>query len=215
MLRSDTTALFERLREANILLQEVLSGAHENMSALENTLVTRVSEFVSTMNEVAERSGVASNQVDQHISVVPHRHQQGADRPVAARRPVRPARPLARRGGRPDREEQPPHRRDLRRAARRDRDRGRPRSTARPTTSSSASSASPACSTSRWKAPRAGPATSPAHRGIERRKACRSMEQERAAHQRDDAQHLRPAQPARPRRCSPQPRSASPTCCRA
>jgi hypothetical protein len=68
MLRADTTALFERLREANILLQEVLSGSHENMSALENTLVTRVSEFVSTMNEVAERSGVASSQVDQHIS---------------------------------------------------------------------------------------------------------------------------------------------------
>ena len=67
MLRSDTTTLFERLREANILLQEVLSGAHQNMSALENTLVTRVSEFVATMNEVAERSGVASNQVDQHI----------------------------------------------------------------------------------------------------------------------------------------------------
>ena len=68
MLRSDTTTLFERLREANILLQEVLSGAHENMSAIENTLVTRVSEFVATMNEVAERSGVASSQVDQHIS---------------------------------------------------------------------------------------------------------------------------------------------------
>ena len=68
MLRSDTTTLFERLREANILLQEVLSGAHENMSAIENTLVTRVSEFVSTMNEVSERSGVASSQVDQHIS---------------------------------------------------------------------------------------------------------------------------------------------------
>ena len=46
MLRADTTTLFERLREANILLQEVLSGAHENMSAIENTLVTRVSEFV-------------------------------------------------------------------------------------------------------------------------------------------------------------------------
>ena len=43
MLRSDTTALFERLREANILLQEVLSGAHENMSSLERTMVTRVS----------------------------------------------------------------------------------------------------------------------------------------------------------------------------
>ena len=47
MLRSDTTALFERLREANIMLQEVLSGAHENMGALENTLMLRVSEFVS------------------------------------------------------------------------------------------------------------------------------------------------------------------------
>ena len=42
MLRADTTALFERLREANIMLQEVLSGAHENMGALENTLMLRV-----------------------------------------------------------------------------------------------------------------------------------------------------------------------------
>ena len=68
MLRADTTTLFERLREANILLQEVLTGAHDNMSAIESTLVTRVSEFVSTMNEVSERSGVTSAQVDQHIS---------------------------------------------------------------------------------------------------------------------------------------------------
>jgi hypothetical protein len=67
MLRSDTTTLFERLREANILLQEVLSGAHENMSSLENTMVSRVSEFVSTMNELTERSGVAGNQVEEHI----------------------------------------------------------------------------------------------------------------------------------------------------
>jgi len=42
MLRSDTTALFERLREANILLQEVLSGAHDNLGEIEGTLVTRV-----------------------------------------------------------------------------------------------------------------------------------------------------------------------------
>ena len=68
MLRSDTTTLFERLREGNILLQEVLTGAHENMSAIEDTLVTRVAEFVATMNEVSERSGVTSAQVDQHIS---------------------------------------------------------------------------------------------------------------------------------------------------
>ena len=68
MLRSDTTALFERLREANILLQEVLSGAHENMSEIEQTLVTRVSDFVSAMNEVASKTGVANNQVEQHIA---------------------------------------------------------------------------------------------------------------------------------------------------
>jgi hypothetical protein len=67
MLRSDTTTLFERLREANILLQEVLSGAHENMSSLEHTMVTRVSEFVSTMNELTERSGAAGNQAEEHI----------------------------------------------------------------------------------------------------------------------------------------------------
>jgi hypothetical protein len=68
MLRSDTSTLFERLREANILLQEVLTGSHDNLSAIEQTLVTRVSEFVATMNEVTERSGVASGQVDQHVS---------------------------------------------------------------------------------------------------------------------------------------------------
>jgi hypothetical protein len=67
MLRSDTTTLFERLREANILLQEVLSGAHDNMSSLENMLVTRVSDFVSAMNEVTERSGAATNKVDEQI----------------------------------------------------------------------------------------------------------------------------------------------------
>ena len=68
MLRTDTTALFERLREANILLQEVLSGAHENMNAIEHTMVTRVSEFVATMNELTERSGTASTEVETHIT---------------------------------------------------------------------------------------------------------------------------------------------------
>jgi phage-related protein len=67
MLRSDTTTLFERLREANILLQEVLSGAHENMSSLENTLVSRVSEFVESMNKISEQSGAATSKVDEQI----------------------------------------------------------------------------------------------------------------------------------------------------
>jgi len=68
MLRSDTTALFERLREANILLQEVLSGAHENMGALENTLMLRVSEFVTAMNEVAASTGDATGRVETNIA---------------------------------------------------------------------------------------------------------------------------------------------------
>jgi len=32
ILRTDTVALFERLREGNILLQEVLTGAHDNLT---------------------------------------------------------------------------------------------------------------------------------------------------------------------------------------
>jgi hypothetical protein len=67
MLRSDTTALFERLREGNILLQEVLSGSHESMSALENTLMLRVSEFVTAMNEVTASTGEATTRVEANI----------------------------------------------------------------------------------------------------------------------------------------------------
>ncbi|HSQ05023.1 MAG TPA: hypothetical protein VLN59_13350, partial [Burkholderiales bacterium] len=68
MLRADSTTLFERLREANIMLQEVLSGAHENMGALENTLMLRVSEFVTAMNEVAASTGDATGRVETNIA---------------------------------------------------------------------------------------------------------------------------------------------------
>jgi hypothetical protein len=57
MLRNDTSALFERLREANVLLQEVLGGATENLAKIETTLSRRVSEFVATMNDIGDRSG--------------------------------------------------------------------------------------------------------------------------------------------------------------
>src|SRR6202162_4993968 len=67
MLRSDCTALFERLREANILLQEVLSGAHENMNSIEHTMASRVSEFVSAMNELSSKSGATTAKVEQHL----------------------------------------------------------------------------------------------------------------------------------------------------
>src|SRR5262245_2487857 len=68
MLRADTTSLFERLREANIMLQEVLSGAHENMSALENTLMVRVSEFVGAMKEITASTGDATGRVETNIA---------------------------------------------------------------------------------------------------------------------------------------------------
>src|SRR5262249_13629883 len=68
MLRSDTTALFERLREANILLQEVLSGAHENMSDIGSTLVPRVADFATAMNDVSQKTGTANSQVEHHIA---------------------------------------------------------------------------------------------------------------------------------------------------
>jgi gas vesicle protein/flagellar biosynthesis/type III secretory pathway chaperone len=68
LLRADTTALFERLREANIMLQEVLSGSHANMSALENTLMVRVSELVTAMNEVTGATGDVTTRVETNIA---------------------------------------------------------------------------------------------------------------------------------------------------
>ena len=86
MLRADTTALFERLREANILLQEVLSGSHENMSALENTLMLRVSEFVAAMNEVTATTGDATEPGRQHHRQFPRHHRARGRRSRPARR---------------------------------------------------------------------------------------------------------------------------------
>src|SRR5262249_27237230 len=62
------TALFERLREANILLQEVLSGSHANMSEIETTLVSRVTEFSHAVTQVAQQAGATNQQVEQHVA---------------------------------------------------------------------------------------------------------------------------------------------------
>jgi hypothetical protein len=67
MLRNDTTALFERLREANTLLQDVLGGANESLGRIENTLSVRVKEFVSALSDINERSASASDHVEQQI----------------------------------------------------------------------------------------------------------------------------------------------------
>ena len=110
MLRADTTALFERLREANIMLQEVLSGAHENMSALENTLMLRVSEFVAAMNEVTASTSDATDRGRDHHRQLPRNHRARGQRSRPARPAVRRARPRTRPGGRADRPQQPAHR---------------------------------------------------------------------------------------------------------
>ncbi len=69
ILRTDTVALFERLREGNILLQEVLTGAHDNLNSLERALVTRVADFVSAMNDVTSRNGVATEALEDQLNV--------------------------------------------------------------------------------------------------------------------------------------------------
>jgi hypothetical protein len=60
-------ALFERLREGNILLQEVLTGAHDNLNSLERALVTRVADFVSAMNDVTSRNGAATQTLEDQL----------------------------------------------------------------------------------------------------------------------------------------------------
>ena len=69
ILRTDTVALFERLREGNILLQEVLTGAHDNLNSLERALVTRVADFVSAMNDVTSRNGAATQTLEDQLHV--------------------------------------------------------------------------------------------------------------------------------------------------
>src|SRR6202012_3890561 len=69
ILRTDTVALFERLREGNILLQEVLTGAHDNLNSLERALVTRVADFVSAMNDVTSKNGIASQALEEQLNL--------------------------------------------------------------------------------------------------------------------------------------------------
>ena len=67
MLRTDTATLFERLRDANILLQEVMSGSQENLGRLETALTSRVSEFTTAMNDVTARTGDATHLVSEQV----------------------------------------------------------------------------------------------------------------------------------------------------
>ena len=46
MLRNDTSSLFERLRDANVLLQEVLGGATENLSKIETLPTAEAAQLI-------------------------------------------------------------------------------------------------------------------------------------------------------------------------
>ena len=100
ILRTDTVALFERLREGNILLQEVLTGAHDNLNSLERALVTRVADFVSAMNDVTSRNGVATQTLEDQLTVFNSKTVEGAGGSRLAVEPVREARQGAGRGRR-------------------------------------------------------------------------------------------------------------------
>src|SRR5262249_5694601 len=67
LLRRDTTEVFERLRDANVLLQEVLSGATENLGKIEGSLSARVREFVATVTDVNDRGSQTSAKMEEHI----------------------------------------------------------------------------------------------------------------------------------------------------
>ncbi|MCX7309654.1 MAG: methyl-accepting chemotaxis protein, partial [Afipia sp.] len=69
ILRTDTLALFEQLREGNILLQEVLTGAHDNLNNLERTLVTRVADFATTMNDLNTRNGSNTTALEEQLGL--------------------------------------------------------------------------------------------------------------------------------------------------
>jgi hypothetical protein len=68
MLHSDSTALFERLRDANGLLQHVLGGAQTNLNAIEQVLSTRVGEFVSTVEQLLDAAGATTGKLDRQVS---------------------------------------------------------------------------------------------------------------------------------------------------
>jgi len=68
MLRSDATALFERLRDANGTLQQVLGGAQTNLNAIEQMLSTRVTEFVSTLEQLVDSADATTGKLDRQVS---------------------------------------------------------------------------------------------------------------------------------------------------
>src|SRR5258708_15168383 len=68
MLRSDATALFDRLRDANGTLQQVLGGAQTNLNAIEQMLSMPVTEFVSTLEPLLDSADPTTGKLDRQGS---------------------------------------------------------------------------------------------------------------------------------------------------
>jgi hypothetical protein len=47
----------------------VLTGAHDNLNSLERALVTRVADFVSAMNDVTSRNGIATQTLEDQLKI--------------------------------------------------------------------------------------------------------------------------------------------------
>ncbi len=67
MLRADTTALLERMRDANGMIQEVLGSAQTNLGSIEQVLTTRIGEFVSSTSRLLEDANSTTGKMDQHV----------------------------------------------------------------------------------------------------------------------------------------------------
>ncbi len=66
-LSTSGVSLFERLREANLVLHDLIRQAHDNMFGLENSLNTRVVEFAEAWTDVSQRGGIAVEQINEHV----------------------------------------------------------------------------------------------------------------------------------------------------
>ena len=119
MLRTDTASLFERLREANILLQEVMSRRAGQHGAARNRAGRPRAEFATVMNDVTARTGAGhAASCRTRSRRFQRRDLQGGGRPVGTRAAIRRPWPRAGAGGRTGRRQQPQGRRLDRRAPR-------------------------------------------------------------------------------------------------
>lgn len=67
-LHAESGGLYDRLREANLLLQETLSGAHENMYALEGSFRNHIADLTTVLNETIVRATNTTDTAHTHLN---------------------------------------------------------------------------------------------------------------------------------------------------